>query len=121
MEPANIIRSYSLPIGSKEGPCDVRLLTETGDEILRATEIAELHDHITGLRVDVDLSSIGPRIFSGGRQPILNGLDIPSVCFNLYRSSVTSLFKAAPSQTQKLDECPWLKACSQTIPVQKSD
>jgi len=38
-----------------------------------------------------------------------------------YRSSVTSLFKAASSQTQKIDECPCLKACSQTIPVQKSD
>jgi len=42
--PANVLRSYSLPIGSKERPCDVRLLTETGDEILRATGIADLHD-----------------------------------------------------------------------------
>jgi len=50
------------------------------------------------------------------------GVDsLSSVCFNPYRSSVTSLFKAASSQTQKIDECPWLKACSQTIPVEKSD
>ena len=35
-----------LPIGSKEGPYDVGLLTEAGDEILRATGIAQLHDHI---------------------------------------------------------------------------
>jgi hypothetical protein len=59
-----------LPIGSKEGTYDVALLTETGDEILRATGIADLRDHITGLRVDVDLSSIRPGTYSlGVRQP----------------------------------------------------
>ena len=45
-----------LPIGSKEGPYDVALLTETGDQILRATGMAQLHDHITDLKVDIDLS-----------------------------------------------------------------
>ena len=49
-----------LPIGSKEGPYDVGLLSDTGELILRATGMAELHDHITGLRVDVDLTSIRP-------------------------------------------------------------
>ena len=48
------------------------LLTETGDQILRATGMAELHDHITDLRVDVDLSSIRPGAYSlGVRQPSL--------------------------------------------------
>jgi hypothetical protein len=58
-----------LPIGSKEGPYDVGLLTETGDEILRATGIADLHDHVTGLRVEVDLSSIRPGEYSLGVRP----------------------------------------------------
>ncbi len=52
-----------LPIGSKEGPYEVGLLTDTGDQLLRATGVAELRDHITGLRVDVDLSSIRPGIY----------------------------------------------------------
>jgi hypothetical protein len=59
-----------LPIGSKEGPYEFGLLTETGDQILRATGIAQLHDHITDLRVDVDLSGIPPGKYSlGVRQP----------------------------------------------------
>lgn len=55
-----------LPIGSKEGPYDVGLITDTGDELLRATGTAELRDHITRLRVDVDLSSIRPGTYSLG-------------------------------------------------------
>jgi hypothetical protein len=55
-----------LPIGSKEGPYDVGLLTDTGDELLRATGIADLRDHTTGLRVDVDLISIPPGTYSLG-------------------------------------------------------
>jgi hypothetical protein len=55
-----------LPIGSKEGQYEVGLLTDTGDQLLRATGMAELHDHVTGLRVDVDLSSIRPGTYSLG-------------------------------------------------------
>ena len=55
-----------LPVGSKEGPYDVGLLTDTGDELLRATGTAELRDHINRLRVDVDLSSIRPGNYSLG-------------------------------------------------------
>ena len=67
-----------LPIGSKEGPYDLGLLTETGDEILSATGIAELKDHITGLRVDVDLSSVRPGEYSLGiRQPSLEWARYP--------------------------------------------
>jgi hypothetical protein len=61
-----------LPIGSKEGPYDVGLLTDTGDQLLHSTGTADLHDHITSLRVDVDLRSIRPGAYSlGVRQPSL--------------------------------------------------
>ena len=59
-----------LPIGSKEGPYDVGLLTDTGDQILRATGMAQLHDHITNLVIDVDLGGVRPgTYFLGIRQP----------------------------------------------------
>jgi hypothetical protein len=61
-----------LPIGSKEGPYDVGLLTETGDQILRATGTAQLRDHVTGLRVEIDVSAVPPgTYFLGIRQPYL--------------------------------------------------
>jgi hypothetical protein len=67
-----------LPIGSKEGPYDVALLTDTGHQLLRATGMAELHDHIMVLRVDVDLSSIRPGEYSlGVRQPRLEWTRYP--------------------------------------------
>jgi hypothetical protein len=67
-----------LPIGSKEGPYDVGLITNTGDELLRATGTAELRDHINRLRVDVDLSSVGPGTYSlGVRQPSLEWTRYP--------------------------------------------
>jgi len=47
-----------LPIGSKEGSYDVGLFTNTNGELLRATGMAELRDHVNRLRVDVDISSI---------------------------------------------------------------
>jgi hypothetical protein len=55
-----------LPIGSKEGPYDVGLLTDAGDQLLRATGIAQLHDHITDLRVDIDLSQVRAGAYSLG-------------------------------------------------------
>ena len=67
-----------LPIGSKEGPYDVGLLTDTGDELLRMTGMAELRDHTNHLRVDVDLSSIRPGTYSLGiRQPSLGWTRYP--------------------------------------------
>jgi hypothetical protein len=68
-----------LPIGSKEGPYDIGLLTEAGDQILRATGMAQLHDHhIVDLRVDVDLSSVRPGPYSlGVRQPSLEWTRYP--------------------------------------------
>ena len=59
-----------LPIGSKEGPYDVGLVTETGNQIVSATGTAELRNHVTALRVDVDVSSVRPGAYSlGVRQP----------------------------------------------------
>jgi len=55
-----------LPIGSKEGPYDVGLITATGDELLRATGTAELRDHVNRLLVDVDLSGIRSGNYSLG-------------------------------------------------------
>ena len=67
-----------LPIGSKEGPYDVGLLTETGDQIMRATGMAQLHDHITDLQVDVDLRRVRPGAYSLGiRQPSLEWNSYP--------------------------------------------
>ncbi len=67
-----------LPIGSKEGPYDVGLITASGDELLRATGTAELRDHITRLRVDVDLGSVRAGAYSLGiRQPGLEWTRYP--------------------------------------------
>jgi len=67
-----------LPIGSKEGPYEVGLLTETGDQILHATGIAQLHDHITDLRVGIDLSDVRAGAYSlGVRQPGLEWTRYP--------------------------------------------
>ena len=55
-----------LPIGSKEGPYDVALFTESGDQILHATGTAQLHDHITDLRVDMDLIGVQSGAYSLG-------------------------------------------------------
>jgi hypothetical protein len=67
-----------LPIGSKEGPYEVGLITDAGDELLRATGTSELRDHINRLRVDVDLSSVRPGTYSLGiRQPSLEWTRYP--------------------------------------------
>lgn len=63
----------NLPIGSKEGPYDVGLLTETGHQISRTTGMAQLHDQITDLRVDVDLSGVQAGEYSLGLRQ--SGLD----------------------------------------------
>ncbi|MGB6631920.1 MAG: hypothetical protein WBE52_11820 [Terriglobales bacterium] len=67
-----------LPIGSKEGPYEVGLLTESGDQILRATGTAQLRDHITDLRVNIDLSSVHAGEYSlGVRQASLEWTRYP--------------------------------------------
>lgn len=49
-----------LPIGSSEGPYDVRILSPSGAPVLTASGIAKLKDHITSLQVAVGLSSAHP-------------------------------------------------------------
>ena len=67
-----------LPIGSKEGPYDIGLITNSGAELLRATGTAELRDHINRLRVDVDFSSIRSGDYSLGiRKPNLEWARYP--------------------------------------------
>jgi hypothetical protein len=67
-----------LPIGSKEGAYDVGLLSEAGDEILRSTGMAQLHDHVTDVKVNVDLRGIQPGAYSlGVRQPSLEWTRYP--------------------------------------------
>ena len=67
-----------LPIGSKEGPYDVGLITDTGEMLLRAIGTAELRDHTNRLRIDVDLSGIGPGTYSlVVRQPSLEWTRYP--------------------------------------------
>ena len=67
-----------LPIGSKEGPYDVGMFTDTGDQLLRAAGTAELQEHVTVLRIDVDLSSIRPGTYSlRVRQPNLEWTQYP--------------------------------------------
>ena len=67
-----------LPIGSEEKPYEVGLLTDAGNQLLRATGMPELHDHTMGLRADVDLSSIRPGKYSlGVRQPRLEWTRYP--------------------------------------------
>jgi hypothetical protein len=47
-----------LPLGSREGPYDVRVVTQSGEEVLATSSIAKLTDQITSLRVTVRLSSM---------------------------------------------------------------
>ena len=46
-----------LPLGSTEGPYEVRIVTASGEAILTANGRAKLNDHITSLQVAVNLSS----------------------------------------------------------------
>ena len=59
-----------LPIGSKEGAYDLALLSDTGGQIIAASGIAQLQDHVVSLRADVDVSSVKPGLyFLALRQP----------------------------------------------------
>ena len=49
-----------LPLGSPDGPYEVRLTTAQGEQILAARGIATITGGITSLRVEVKLSSAGP-------------------------------------------------------------
>lgn len=49
-----------LPLGSGEGPYDVRIVTPSGELLVATSGTAKLKDHITSLQVDVSLSSAPP-------------------------------------------------------------
>jgi hypothetical protein len=60
--PLEIPRSVShldifLPLGSSEGPYDVRIVTGSGESILNAKGAAKLNNHITSMRLELNLSS----------------------------------------------------------------
>ena len=52
-----------LPIGSQEGAYDVALLSDTGHQILSASGVAKLEDHVVNLRADVDVGGVRPGLY----------------------------------------------------------
>jgi hypothetical protein len=67
-----------LPIGSKEGSYDLALLKDTDSELLHASGIARLENHIVVLRVEVDVAGVPPgSYFLGLRQPGLEWTRFP--------------------------------------------
>jgi hypothetical protein len=67
-----------LPVGSKEGNYDLAVLGETGDEVLRATGMARLEDHVVVLQADIVFGRIRPgSYFLGVRQPGLEWTRFP--------------------------------------------
>ena len=46
-----------LPLGSPEGPYDVRLVTPSGESVLTASGIAKLNDHATSFQLEAGLAS----------------------------------------------------------------
>lgn len=62
-----------LPIGGKEGSYEVGLLGGSGEEIRRATGIAQLQNGTVILKADIDFADVSPGLyFLGVRQA---GLD----------------------------------------------
>jgi hypothetical protein len=49
-----------LPLGSSEGPYDVRVMTQSGESVMTASSTAKLADQITSLKLTVSLSSARP-------------------------------------------------------------
>jgi hypothetical protein len=49
-----------LPLGSSEGPYDVRLITQSGESVMTASSSAKLADQITSLKLTVSLSLTRP-------------------------------------------------------------
>jgi hypothetical protein len=59
-----------LPIGSKEGPYEVALLSGGGEQVRGTTGIAQLENHTSILNADIDLTGVSPgSYFLGVRQP----------------------------------------------------
>jgi hypothetical protein len=52
-----------LPLGSPDGPYEVRLSTAKGEQVFAARGIATISGGITLLRVEVKLSSVNPGLY----------------------------------------------------------
>ncbi|HXX73230.1 MAG TPA: hypothetical protein VEI80_05990 [Candidatus Acidoferrales bacterium] len=67
-----------LPMGTTEGRYELVLMKDTGDELLRTTGSAQLENHVTILKADIDLSTV-PRdsCFLGVRLPDLDWVRFP--------------------------------------------
>ena len=58
-----------LPVGSKEGSYELALLGSSGEEIRRATGVAQLENHTVVLNANIDLTGVSPgSYFLGVRQ-----------------------------------------------------
>ena len=49
-----------MPLGSSEGPYDVRVVTQSGESVMTASSTAKLEDQNTSLKITVTLSSTRP-------------------------------------------------------------
>ena len=66
--PLEISRSVShldiyLPLGSGDGPYDLRVSTANGEALLTREAVAKIEQGITSLRVDVSLSTASPGLY----------------------------------------------------------
>ncbi len=52
-----------LPLGSGDGPYDLRVLTANGEALLTREAVAKIEQGITALRVDVSLSTASPGLY----------------------------------------------------------
>jgi hypothetical protein len=66
--PLEIARNVShldiyLPLGSHEGPYDIRIATAKGERVFSGSGQAKIEAGITALRVDINLSSASPSVY----------------------------------------------------------
>jgi hypothetical protein len=67
-----------LPIGSKEGSYDLALLKDTGAELLHASGVAQIENHVVVLRVEVNVAGVPPGTYVLGlRRPGLEWTRFP--------------------------------------------
>jgi hypothetical protein len=52
-----------LPLGSSDGPYDVRLATTAGEPLVAVTDTARIGEGITTFTLKVDLSSVSPGLY----------------------------------------------------------
>ena len=87
-----------LPIGSREGPYEVALLSETGVQVLVTRGNAQLQDHIVVLRAEVDVGGVR-RVYTTSCSATRFGMDALSRPRVLTR--VTHIFGFGSSRRRK--------------------